>query len=140
MPPWLGDLVRVCLGFTNTTNEAITITIPKGLIIISTDDKTQNGLVIKVETIEIPANAAVDFNLGAYCLNSGRTPALPGDVFEFGPVTQNSALNELMELVKNKRIDNVTASATIQAALWNITDGNGLTNGDKQAIAALPNN
>lgn|SRR5690606_20525228 len=59
MPPWLGDLVRVCLGFTNTTNEAITITIPKGLIIISTDDKTQNGLVIKVETIEIPANAAV---------------------------------------------------------------------------------
>lgn len=45
-----------------------------------------------------------------------------------------------MELVKNKRIDNVTASATIQAALWNITDGNGLTDGDKQAIAALPNN
>src|SRR5690606_1896742 len=82
----------------------------------------------------------VDFNLGAYCLNSGRTPALPGDVFEFGPVTQNSALNELMELVKNKRIDNVTTSATVQAALWNITDGNGLTDGDKQAIAALPNN
>ncbi len=134
-----GELVRVCLGFTNTTNETITVTIPKGLIIIAVSDETQNGLVIKVEAFEIPAGETVYYSLGAYCLNSGRTPALAGDVFELGPVTENAELNELMELLENKRIDNVEAGGMIQAALWDITDGNGLTDFYRQAIAKLPN-
>ncbi|MBX2920921.1 MAG: hypothetical protein KF746_01915 [Chitinophagaceae bacterium] len=136
-----GELVRVCLGFTNTTNETITVTIPKGLIVISTDVEKQNGLVIEVETFEIPAAQTVYYSLGTYCLNSGRSSVITGnDVFKLGPVTQNAAVNELMELLKNKRIDNIEAAGIVQAALWNITNGNGLTELDRQFIAALPNN
>ncbi len=94
-----GGLVTVCLGFTNTTNEPNTVTIPRGLIIISTDD----------------------------------------DVFELGPVTQNSEIQELLNLLKNKRIAEPDGAGVVQAALWNITDGKGLTAYDKQAIAAFVN-
>lgn len=134
-----GDLVKVCLGLTNTTNKPITVTFPKGLIIISMETETQNGLVIQVETIEIPADQTVYYSLGAYCLNSERNPAFVTDVFEFGPVTQNAKLKELMTMVANKRLDNIETRGVLQAALWNITDGDGLTDFDRQYISSIPN-
>ncbi|HMR93290.1 MAG TPA: thioester domain-containing protein [Chitinophagaceae bacterium] len=134
-----GKLESVCPGFTNTTNQTIMVTVPSGLVIIATSTETQNGLVIQIETFEVPANSTVYYSVGAYCLNAGRSPSFTGDKFEFGPITQNEHIRELTELVKNKRIDTDDASATVQAALWNITDGDGLTSYDRQAIAVLPN-
>lgn len=133
-----GKLVSVCLGFTNTTSETITVTIPEGLIVISTSTQTQNGLFIKLETFEIPADSTVYFSVGTYCLNSGRSPAYINDEFTLGPVTENEDILELLGLLRNKRIDTDEASAIVQAALWNITDGKGLTHIDRQLIAALP--
>ncbi|WP_257666702.1 hypothetical protein [Parapedobacter tibetensis] len=49
-----GLLVTVCIGLRNDNDDEKTITFPGGLILISTTDSYQNGIVVKDETIVIP--------------------------------------------------------------------------------------
>jgi hypothetical protein len=132
-----GGMVRLCLRFTNTTSQPITVTLPPGLIFISDKETTQNGLLIQVVTLEIPAQQQLFVPLYLYCLNKDRDITKgPQDTYSLGPVTQDGALRELLGLVQNKPLPLID-QGTVQAALWNITDGQGLTAADRDAISRL---
>lgn len=133
-----GENVRVCLGFTNTTSGPITVTIPQGLILISNDVKVQNGLIIELETFEIPAEQTMYYSLGAYCLNVGRHIPKEVTTFELGPVTENASLKELMEFVETKIISDPSDAGMVQGAIWGITEDDGFENYFRQIIAAFP--
>ncbi|KAK0350523.1 hypothetical protein LTR94_028686, partial [Friedmanniomyces endolithicus] len=49
-----GANIRMCVGFTNTLPTAVTVRLPAGLIFVSFDTRSQNGLLIQTETFEVP--------------------------------------------------------------------------------------
>jgi hypothetical protein len=134
-----GGDVALCMNFRNTTNKAITITLPAGLIFISNSTEDQNGLLIKNETIVIPANTTYTIGLNLYCINEERDGSDIFDTYKMGPITENAALTELIGLVKNKNLTKTEYAEVVQEAVWSITDAKGLTAEDRKAIAALPN-
>ncbi|SEU31759.1 hypothetical protein [Stigmatella erecta] len=133
-----GDLVQLCLQFSNTTPNTISVELPPGLIFISFNTETQNGLLVQVETFEVPPGEH-SVHLRLFCLNSGRSGADPRDDYELGPVlNEKDPVWVLMNLLKDKAPLDANSTSKIQAALWNITDGDGLTRVDEERIDALP--
>lgn len=132
--------VLLCLAFVNTTGAPMQVRLPAGLVFISRSETTQNGVLIQVETFEAPPGPFfVKVNL--LCLNSGRNGSRPGDEYELGPVlAERNPVWELIDALASKSIDSMEARAPsrMQAALWNITDGDGLTSVDRSRIAQLP--
>ncbi|SEL03668.1 hypothetical protein SAMN05444354_103369 [Stigmatella aurantiaca] len=132
-----GGNVRLCLGFTNTTNQPITVSLPAGLIFVSLNTESQNGLLVQVETFEVPPGDQPFFvNLGLQCLNAGRDPGFIGDTYKKGPVTQDEELREFLDILKNKKLT-LDNAHIVQDALWNVTDGDGLTARDREDIGKL---
>jgi hypothetical protein len=135
-----GGMVRLCLNFRNTTQQPVTVVFPPGLVFISNSVLTQNGIIIQRVTIEVPA-ARTQFYVPIYlyCLNLHRKPTNgPEDTYTVGPVTQDSGLLELTGLLENKQVplmDN--ANGDVQAAVWDVTDGSGLTPADRDHINKL---
>jgi hypothetical protein len=131
-----GGYVHLCLGFRNSTALPITVVLPPGLIFVSDDQAYQNGILLQVTTIEVPAGSAVYYvPLFLYCLNEGRMPTVgPQNTYSTGPVSDDGAVLELLSLLKDKPLPLLT-DLTAQEALWHITDGDGLTQDDRSAIA-----
>jgi hypothetical protein len=127
--------VRLCLGFRNTTSQPVKITFPVGLLFVSFDTEVQNGLLIQVETFEVPTYGTANYEVMAYCANAGRSAGSFGDFHRLGPVVNDAEFDELFELLKNKDVSNydlpddpdISSVAIIQNAVWDITDQDGLT-------------
>ncbi|WP_225413441.1 hypothetical protein [Stigmatella hybrida] len=132
-----GTNVPLCLGFTNTTNQSIRVDLPAGLIFISFDTESQNGLLIQTETFEVPPGDQPFFvKLGLQCLNLDRSPGFTGDTYKKGPVTQDQELLEFIRLLEGRTLT-AQEEPVVQNALWNITDYGGLTEEDRTAIKNL---
>jgi hypothetical protein len=134
-----GGAVRLCLQFRNTTQQPILVQFPPGLIFISDQDTIQNGLLVQLVTIEVPARQQPFFvPLYLYCLNKDRrVTQCSQDTYSLGPVTQDAAIMEFIQLLQGKTLPLVDNKGTVQGALWNITDGPGLTPADRDALGKL---
>lgn len=137
-PAGHGGLVRLCLGFRNTGAVPVTVVLPPGLIFVSDSLQTQNGIVLQTTTIVVPPGSLTYYvPVYLYCLNLGRHPTAGGqDTYQSGPVTDDAAVLELLSLLQSKDVP-PSFEFPLQEALWDITDGNGLTQDDRDAIAAL---
>lgn len=129
--------VQVCLSLINTTAQPITLSLPAGLIFVSWDDETQNGLLITTETFEIPPGDEPFFvRLGLHCLNIGRSPSGLGDDFRLGPVTGDPLLHRLLERLDGHQLTDEDVMY-VQNLVWNATDDISLTPPDRAWLAAL---
>ena len=131
-----GHYVTVCVGLRNNTEHEKTITFPAGLVLISTTDDYQNGVVLTTETFVIPPKQTIRFVFHTYCGNASRSSASSSAVYTFGPVTNSKLIVRLINDLKNKKISIVdymngeevddeydTIASTVQSLLWMITDG-----------------
>ena len=134
-----GFSVRVCIGFTNSTNVPIKFSIPPGLIFISNDIKFQNGLITELLEFEIPPMQTTYFSIGAHCLNLSRDLPTMNDDYIIGPITQNPYLIEIMRIAGKKVIKNIDDAALIQGAVWEITDDDKNDDFFKKQLEALEN-
>lgn len=134
-----GYLVTVCVTLRNDSDQGKTVTFPAGLILISSTDQFQHGVVLKDETIEIPPNETVRFAFFTYCGNNARSAASSSAVYTFGPITNSKLIARLINDLKNKKIDVVdymdgdepnldyiVMQTDVQTLLWLITDGHEL--------------
>jgi len=133
-----GGLVRVCLGFRNTGLVPVTVTLPPGLIFVSNSLEGQNGLVLTVTTIVVPVTSTTFYvPVYAYCLNLGRhNTAGAQDTYQAGPLTDDPSVLELLTLLQGKQVT-PAFDFKLQEILWDITENGGLTQDDRDAIAAL---
>jgi hypothetical protein len=140
----IGDMVWICLPFRNTTNRTITVTIPRGWIVISKTlkadrtFKTQNGILVVPVTIEVPPLAVFYQSLRMICLNADRDFSTTGDYFEAGPVTSYKPMTDLLDLLNSKQINHSEHEGLIQAVVWKVTEGKELSTSEKSEIAAIP--
>lgn len=133
-----GGLVRVCLGLHNTGLVPITVTLPPGLIFVSDSLEGQNGIVLTVTTLVVPVTSTTFYvPVYAYCLNLGRHNTAGGqDTYRPGPVTDDPSVLELLTLLQGKQVT-PAFDFKLQQILWDITENGGLTQEDRDAIAAL---
>ncbi|HYH96522.1 hypothetical protein [Hyalangium sp.] len=132
-----GALVRLCVALRNTASTPVRVELPAGLIFVSDELTTQNGLLVQGVPLEVPAQQTLYIPLHLYCLNEERAPSSPWDTFTLGPVTQDPRLRELISLVEGKFLP-VPGLTEVQAAVSNITDGSGLTPQDRESLRSLP--
>jgi hypothetical protein len=132
-----GSLVRLCLALRNTSSAPARVELPAGLIFVSDELTTQNGLLVQGVPIEVPAGQTLSIPLHLYCLNEERAPSSPWDTFTLGPVTQDPQLRELISLVEGSLLP-VPGLTEVQAAVSHITDGSGLTARDRENLRSLP--
>ncbi|MGC4037966.1 MAG: hypothetical protein QM764_18535 [Chitinophagaceae bacterium] len=149
-----------CLTFTNTTNGVITITFPPELVFVSSSVEHQNILTIDIGTVIVNPGIATTIVVQGFCLNVGRTVPMAYDYsdegqkllsYSFGPSQIPGALKEVTDIVHAKHITmndvlnadgsiDVNKSAkysAIQAAIWEVTDENGLTKNTKDLLKNL---
>jgi hypothetical protein len=137
-----GGLVRLCLNFrnTNTTSQTpIKVVFPAGLIFTADQDISQNGIIVQTVTIDVPAGRQAFYvPLYLYCLNKSRDPTEGAqNTYTMGPVTQDASVQELTGILQNKALPLVDPNNTVQNAMWNITDGSGMTAEDRAALSKL---
>ncbi|MDR1554959.1 MAG: hypothetical protein LBS39_02910 [Campylobacteraceae bacterium] len=142
--------VRLVFSLNNTNNVDTEVVFPAGLVAISTTGDSQNGLLIKETSVVIPANSRYKVVLIMYCANLHRATAGGYYYNNFFIVSNSSTLQELFDLVKDKKINNEeydsSQSSTysnivgnLQDIVWSITDdANGLNDSHKEYIANLP--
>lgn len=133
-----GGLVRLCLALRNQTQEPVTVTLPAGLIFVSLDERTQNGILISNEALVVPAGGTLSFNLALFCLNENRAVTKAKDKYKLGPVSEDGDMRALMVLLQQKDLKNEHNHAVAQEAIWNVTQGLALTAAQHREIASIP--
>ena len=131
------QLVEVCVTLHNSTTSTITTTFPAGIVLISKSAEVQNGT--QVQPIAVPVRAGSDTTviLELYCVNLSRHATAPGDEYTLGVVTDNAGLREIATILANKVIDE-SSVWDVQDAIWEVSDGDGLTSETRTNLQALP--
>lgn len=132
-----GANIRMCVGFTNTSPTAVSVRLPAGLVFVSFDTRSQNGLLIQTETFEVPPGDSPYFvSLALQCLNANRSTGRARDTYRVGPITQDQSIQHLIQLLAGKTLTEEHIPE-VQNALWSITDGQGLQARDLEALGAI---
>lgn len=101
----IGTSVILCVSFRNSTPAPINLTLPPGLIFVSRNRGTQNGMLSGRVKMLIPPNTMYFHQLNLHCMNTGRkTSTNFSDPFDLGPVTNVKAAQELFDFLEDKDI------------------------------------
>lgn len=119
----------------SATGQVIVETLPGGLFFIPGSDKTQNLIVIRPQIISFGATETT-WVIGSFCCNSGLHTPDGDDVFAIGPVTDNADLKKIIDIVADRDI--TWYSYLVQSAVWQVTDGTGLTPNTEDSLRNLP--
>jgi hypothetical protein len=143
-PKGSGDLVRLCLGFRHTGERngapyrlPIHIEMPAGLMFISDDVSTQNGIIIQRFTVEVQPGQTINIPAYMMCLNGSRSGSYPAAIYQLGPVLRHPAFDALFSQLEGKRIPQEGA-VEIQSAVWALSKGDAIWPPDQAYIDALP--
>ncbi|WP_375756639.1 hypothetical protein [Corallococcus exercitus] len=131
-----GEEVRVCLIFNNTTNAPITVTLPPGLVLVSTNDDVQNGITVQTVTIEVPPGERYFAPMFAYCANEDRSTTGLDDRYVLGPTVQYKDFQEVFSLLAGKQLSREKA-ARVQGVVHNVSQGLGLSAADRSILQSL---
>jgi hypothetical protein len=133
----------------------VTVEFPPGLVITSTSELFQGGLLIEKVVVTLPpkqpgaGSPQCRVTLLLSCLNHSKNPSESFVVYKFGPITSSPLIRDLISKLARKKIkfsefpphdDEWSLNEEyIQDALWSLTDGEGLTKDDLEHISDLPN-
>lgn len=158
--------VKTCVPLKNTGIGASLVDLKAGLILYSQFRDGQNGLLVERVLVQVPPEASggcrpvkedapvserkcnpengdpdsvfiVQLNL--HCLNEGRSPSLSGMGYSIAGVTTDPDLLALAELLAAKDLSSSAAQELVTEAIYEITEGSGLTPETLRRINALGN-
>jgi len=129
-----GTVVNPCFTLQNSTGSTITLTFPSGLIFISSDLGVQNGLVINTVVVVLPPGPTTIL-VPLYCVNLTRHGSSATDLFQLGPVSDDPVLKEIITILSGKNL--AGHEFDVQFAIWEYTDGDGLTDATRAKLKSL---
>jgi hypothetical protein len=121
-------------GLSQTGNQA-TDTLVGGLFLVSLDIQTQHIVIIKPQVVSFGA-AETSLVIGGFCCNPELDAPEAEDDFEIGPVTDNADLQKIVDICADR--DVTYSGFTVQMAVWQVTDGDGLTAAMEDSLRDLP--
>ena len=150
--------VSMTLQRDSTGTGPITVEFPPGLVITTASEGFQHGLLVERVVVTVPPNmpgpggsnsGRCQATLMLSCMNAARKTANASARFKLGPVTNSPLILDFIKRLSTKKIlysafgvEDETwfeNQERIQAALWHLTDGDGLTASDLDYIRNLPN-
>jgi hypothetical protein len=137
--PDISDYGAFTLGMTvvSRSSSIETDTLDAGLLFARRQNNMQHMLVLKKQTVTASTTNTL-VKVGVFCCNQHRPSPDVGDTFDLGPVTDNSGLKQLVELVRDKDISGDVDVWMVQRAVYLVTDSTGLTQAYIDSINALP--
>lgn len=111
--------------------------LPVGLFFLSENTKVQHLILIKEQQISAPVSKDTTIVIASYSVNKNKLVAGDTDRYQLGPVTDNSDLETIIDIVRNKNL-NPTNYMLVQRAIYQVTDGDGLTSAMEDSLKALP--
>ncbi|MCU0385892.1 MAG: hypothetical protein MUE38_07675 [Flavihumibacter sp.] len=148
-------IVKMKLKRDSSTSGPLTVEFPPGLVIVSTAEGFQHGLLVERIVVTIPpiqpgpGGDECQISLLLFCLNSAKRTSDATARYKFGPLTSSKLLQDLINRLKGKKINYrefedgdpvwFENQEKIQAAIWQLTDGKGLREQDIQYLNELPN-
>jgi len=139
----------------DTGKSPIEVVFPAGLVITTVSEGFQHGLLIEKVLVTLPPVPAgsggsdCQVSLMMLCLNAARKPSSASATYKFATITNSPLIKDFIKKLSGKKIsfsaypsgnndDYFFNEDFIQEALWNITDGEGLTKKDLKFIKSLP--
>jgi hypothetical protein len=102
-----------------------------------TDAAYEYMMLLQDFPIAAPPNSDTLILLPTYCANEGLDAPDEDAVYDFSIQVYERELNELLDLVAGKRLEGDTAVTLAQDALFEITDGTGLTDSTRTKLRNL---
>lgn len=113
-----GDLIALCLIFSNRSGAPTTVALPPGLIFRSRNVKKQNGILVQRVVIEVPPVPVFYAPLLLYCANGNRPGPRSEDLYELGPIADRPELTTLFRKLAGK---DLAENQMIQGFVWDTT-------------------
>lgn len=132
------QLVEVCITLHNSTANTITTIFPPRIVLISKSGDVQNGTQVQPVSVPVPVGRDTTVVLELYCVNLSRHATAPGDEYTLGVISDNAGLQEIATILANKVIDE-SSVWDVQDAIWEVSDGDGLTAETRTNLQSLPN-
>jgi hypothetical protein len=148
-------MVKMKLKRDSSVSGPLTVEFPPGLVIVSTAEGFQHGLLVERIVVTIPpiqpgpGGDECQVSLLLFCLNSARRTSDATARYKFGPITSSKLLQDLIKRLRGKKINYrefedgdpvwFENQEKIQTAIWQLTDGRGLRETDIQYLNELPN-
>lgn len=147
-------MVQLTLQRDSTGSGPIIVKFPRGLTIVSQGEGYQNGILVEEISVPVPpmppgsGGVSCKVNLLLQCLNKDKLVSDATASYKFGPITDSKPIKDFLSKLAGKKVTYSDynqdgnlwrdCNAGIQDALWNITDGRGLTQEDLDFIRSLP--
>lgn len=156
--------VQACAPACNRAPGTASAAFPPGLVIVSTSEGFQHGLLVERIVVRVPGkncngntnaqpnahkdlerkrrlapDGAVWIPLPAYCLNRARNPTEPEALYKLGPVTTDAKLLAILKLVENRRARDTGERDAIQKAVYSATEpDHALDARTREKVLAVP--
>jgi hypothetical protein len=109
--------------------------LPGGLFLTSGLERVQHVILLKSHDLKVGSEATLRV-VGTFCCNErDRTPD-DGDTLQLGRITDNSDLQDLVDLVRDRDISQNLG--LVGRAVYMVTDSTGLTQAYRDSISELP--
>lgn len=145
-----GGWVILDVEIENTTDKEADFYLLGGSVIECQEPNYQHAICIERVDLIVDANSSKRINLLVYCINRGRSGSSPDISYIIKGISSSDRIMRLVETLENKKIDVldylpdgkqefVELSRKLQDIIWEITNGEGLSDEDWDFINSLPN-
>lgn len=132
--------VDLCVQVLNGNGTTTNVTLPGGLIFLANNPPgaapVQNGFVAQTQQIAVPAGTET-IVVRAYCINKPFGPADGHDYQTNLLVTNYGPLQQIVSIIQGKQITTYQQAQVVQDAVWEVADGNGLSDSTKTKLENL---
>jgi hypothetical protein len=126
------------LTLRNTSPKRINFSFPAGLVFGPLVVDYQYAMLVQDFAISVPATADTTVLVPTYCCNENLDFPDSDAGYEITQREYDRETKELFDLVAAKRLEGDTAVMLAQDALFEITDGDSLTDDTRELLRALP--
>ncbi len=126
------------LSVLNNTTRRIPVIMPAGLVFSPNSPEYQYMMLLQQFSFSVPPDQDTTVLLPTYCANENLDEPDDESFYEIAIQVWERELNELFELLKDKHLDYEEAVELAQEALFEITDGEGLTDSTRVKLQNLP--
>jgi hypothetical protein len=126
------------MAVRNATDRRVSTMFPAGLVFTPTNRSYQYMMLLQDFRFSVPERAETTISLPTYCCNDTLDTPDDESFYRFDIQVYEREPNELFDLVADKRLEGDTAVPLAQEALFEITEGDGLTDTMRALLRSLP--
>lgn len=126
------------LHVRNTSSSRVTDVMPEGLVFRSRNAEYQFMMIVQPFTITAPADGDTVILIPTYCCNEDLDEPDDESLYDTDIQVWERELNEFLDLVRGKNLTGDDPVELVQDALFEITDGEGLSDSLRLRLQELP--